>query len=73
MADQPFGKWHEINAKETSKKSTILKAAAILILFIVLLIANDFVYYRFLDNSSGFRNENRSSLSFNGEKSTRPG
>lgn len=70
MADQPL-KWQDMNARRSSKKSTIFKALAIVILVIVFLAANDFVYYRFLDNSNG--HENRSSSSFDEDKSARPG
>lgn len=68
--DEQLVKWQETNARGSSKKSTVFKALAIVILFAVLLVANDIVYYRFLENS--LRSENRSS-SFDEEKSTRPG
>ena len=69
VADQL--KWQEMNVRGSSKKSMVFKTLAIVILVIVLLVANDFVYYRFLDNSNGHKN---SSLpSFDEDNSTRTG
>ena len=69
--DDQLVEWQEKNARGSSKKSTVFKALAIVILFAVLLVANDIVYYRFLENS--LRSENRSSSSFDDENNTRPG
>lgn len=66
-ANQP-SKWQEANAKETPKKSSALHALAIVVLFIVLLIANDLVLYRFLVNSN--RSEDRFLENSNGANST---
>lgn len=70
MADQ--FKWQEMDDHEVIKKRTIIKAATIMvILFIGLLVVNDFVFYRYVSNLNA--SETRPLPSLDEKKSTTPG